>query len=387
MLKLFSADDHIIEPPGVWQDRVPARYRDVAAPRRRRGRPRVLGVRGHPRRDDGPQRRRRQVPRRVQPRPDPLRRHAPWLLRPEPSGPRTCWPTGSTPASCSRRCPASPAPCSRSSRISTSPTCACAPTTTSSSRSGAPAAHPACSSPRSSPNCGTRVLGAAEIRRCAELGARALSFPENPVPLGLPSYWTDHWDPVWQACQDTDVVLCLHIGTSGEIPIPSPEAPDVRVVLDAPGRLDHVVGELDDEPGLPEVPGPQVRVLRRRHRLAPQRHRARRPHVAAPQDLQRTRRHPALGDLPPEHVPVHDRGTGLPEVPRRHRRRSHHVGVRLPAHRHDVARLPVDHRRSARSWPTSPTRKPTSSPTATPSGSSAGRWRIPQPSHPDATVS
>ena len=32
MLKLFSADDHIIEHASVWQDRVPAKYRD-AAPR------------------------------------------------------------------------------------------------------------------------------------------------------------------------------------------------------------------------------------------------------------------------------------------------------------------------------------------------------------------
>lgn len=70
-------------------------------------------------------------------------------------------------------------------------------------------------------------LAAAEIHRCADKGARALSFPENTVPLGLPSYWTDHWNPVWQACQDRDVVLCLHIGTSGETPQPSPEAPDM----------------------------------------------------------------------------------------------------------------------------------------------------------------
>jgi len=70
-------------------------------------------------------------------------------------------------------------------------------------------------------------LAAVEIRRCAELGARALSFPENPVPLGLPSYWTDFWNPVWEACQEHDIVLCLHIGTSGEIPQPSPEAPDM----------------------------------------------------------------------------------------------------------------------------------------------------------------
>jgi len=70
-------------------------------------------------------------------------------------------------------------------------------------------------------------LAAREIRRCAERGARALSFPENPVPLGLPSYWTDHWNPVWQACQDHDIALCLHIGTSGEVAQPSPEAPAV----------------------------------------------------------------------------------------------------------------------------------------------------------------
>lgn len=70
-------------------------------------------------------------------------------------------------------------------------------------------------------------LAAAEIHRCADKGARALSFPENTVPLGLPSFWTDHWDPVWRACQDRDIVLCLHIGTSGELMKPSPDAPDI----------------------------------------------------------------------------------------------------------------------------------------------------------------
>jgi predicted TIM-barrel fold metal-dependent hydrolase len=68
-------------------------------------------------------------------------------------------------------------------------------------------------------------LAAAEIHRCADKGARALSFPENTVPLGLPSYWNDHWNPVWRACEERDVVLCLHIGTSGSIPVPTPEAP------------------------------------------------------------------------------------------------------------------------------------------------------------------
>ena len=70
-------------------------------------------------------------------------------------------------------------------------------------------------------------LAAAEIRRNAERGVRALSFPENTVPLGLPSYWSDHWDPVWQACEETGIVLCLHIGTSGQMADPSPDAPNV----------------------------------------------------------------------------------------------------------------------------------------------------------------
>jgi predicted TIM-barrel fold metal-dependent hydrolase len=68
-------------------------------------------------------------------------------------------------------------------------------------------------------------LAAREIHRCADLGARALSFPENSVPLGLPSYWDPYWDPIWRACEERDMVLCLHIGTSGSIPQPSPDAP------------------------------------------------------------------------------------------------------------------------------------------------------------------
>jgi predicted TIM-barrel fold metal-dependent hydrolase len=86
------------------------------------------------------------------------------------------------------------------------------------------------------------VLAAAEIERCAAKGARALSFPENTVPLGLPSYWTDHWDPVWRACEDTGVVLCLHIGTSGRMADPSPDAPSaLRFALLQTGSMESSV--------------------------------------------------------------------------------------------------------------------------------------------------
>ncbi|MFJ8749039.1 amidohydrolase family protein [Streptomyces sp. NPDC102441] len=66
---------------------------------------------------------------------------------------------------------------------------------------------------------------AREIYRCAAKGARAITFPENTVGLGLPSFYTDHWDPVFRAAQETGMPLCMHFGSSGKPPITSPEAP------------------------------------------------------------------------------------------------------------------------------------------------------------------
>lgn len=69
-------------------------------------------------------------------------------------------------------------------------------------------------------------LAAAEIERAAEKDAKAIAFPENPSPLGLPSIWTGHWDPVFAAAQDANLPLCVHIGTSGSLTQPTPESPE-----------------------------------------------------------------------------------------------------------------------------------------------------------------
>jgi predicted TIM-barrel fold metal-dependent hydrolase len=68
---------------------------------------------------------------------------------------------------------------------------------------------------------------AAEIRRCADKGSHAITFPENPFPLGLPSIHDParHWDPVYRACEETETVLCMHIGSSSRMPSTSPDAP------------------------------------------------------------------------------------------------------------------------------------------------------------------
>ena len=68
-------------------------------------------------------------------------------------------------------------------------------------------------------------LAAEEIRRNAALGFKAVSFPEFPSQLGYPSIFTDHWDGFFDACQDTGTVVCLHTGASSWAPLPSPDPP------------------------------------------------------------------------------------------------------------------------------------------------------------------
>ena len=68
-------------------------------------------------------------------------------------------------------------------------------------------------------------LAAAEVRRNAERGCRAVCFSEIPPNLGLPSIHTGYWDTFFQACQDTETVVCMHIGSSSKMPAASPDAP------------------------------------------------------------------------------------------------------------------------------------------------------------------
>ena len=69
------------------------------------------------------------------------------------------------------------------------------------------------------------ALAAQEIERVAKLGVHAVTFPDNPSLIGLPSLHSESWDPVWKACADNNVVLCVHIGSAGNAPYPSDESP------------------------------------------------------------------------------------------------------------------------------------------------------------------
>ncbi|CAI7974632.1 MULTISPECIES: amidohydrolase family protein [unclassified Parafrankia] len=68
-------------------------------------------------------------------------------------------------------------------------------------------------------------LMAEEVRRTAAMGSHAVSFSLNPYALGLPSLHSDHWDPFWAACEDTETVVCVHIGSGTVGIVTSPDAP------------------------------------------------------------------------------------------------------------------------------------------------------------------
>src|SRR3954462_3219919 len=64
------------------------------------------------------------------------------------------------------------------------------------------------------------AAGAAEIRRNADRGFRAVTLPERPQRIGFPSLFTGYWDPIIEACAETGTVVCLHVGSSGNYELP-----------------------------------------------------------------------------------------------------------------------------------------------------------------------
>ena len=70
-------------------------------------------------------------------------------------------------------------------------------------------------------------LAAAEVRRNAARGVRAVAFSEIPAWLGLPSIHTDDWDPFLRACEETGTVICMHIGSGTKTVNTGPDAPTI----------------------------------------------------------------------------------------------------------------------------------------------------------------
>jgi hypothetical protein len=57
--------------------------------------------------------------------------------------------------------------------------------------------------------------GAEEIRRNAARGFTSVTLPERPHAIGMPTLFSGWWDPIIEACAETDTVISLHVGSSG----------------------------------------------------------------------------------------------------------------------------------------------------------------------------
>ena len=277
---LVSVDDHVIEPRGMFDGLLPAKYQDGAPAGPPGGRHRRLALRRqrHPQRR--PERRRRAPARGVRHRAHLARGHAGRLLRRARAGARHVG--------------------QRRARLHVLPVLppvlrpALRPARGQGrgARDGARLqrlAHrqvvrrrPGRFIPLSIPVIWDPELGAEEVRRVAKKGCHAVTFSENPEKLGWPSLHNSHWDPFWSACADEGTIVCMHLGSSSQILMTSIEAPiDVMISLQ-PINMVQAAADLVWSPDPAQVQGPALRALRGRHRLDPLRARAHRLRVPAP---------------------------------------------------------------------------------------------------------
>ncbi len=77
------------------------------------------------------------------------------------------------------------------------------------------------------------MRAAIEIERCASKGARCITFPENPTPLGWPSLHDPghYWDAVFAACAEAGLVVNVHGGSSSAVSTTSDDMPFIQLLV------------------------------------------------------------------------------------------------------------------------------------------------------------
>ena len=80
-------------------------------------------------------------------------------------------------------------------------------------------------------------LATTELERCAEKGARAFSFPELLDKVGLPTLNDPkgYWNPLLAAAEQAQIVVCMHQGTGGKRNRFAEDAPEVATMAWAIG--------------------------------------------------------------------------------------------------------------------------------------------------------
>jgi predicted TIM-barrel fold metal-dependent hydrolase len=99
---------------------------------------------------------------------------------------------------------------------------------------------------------------AREVHRVAKKGCHAITFADTPGGLGYPSLHSEHWDPFWKACSDEGTVVCIHIGSGTGMNLQDPGAPVEIMIATTPSTLLAGATELVFSPIFPKFPALKV---------------------------------------------------------------------------------------------------------------------------------
>lgn len=105
-------------------------------------------------------------------------------------------------------------------------------------------AHPGRFIPLAIPMLWDPKVTAEEIRRVAKKGCHAITFPDNPKGLGYPSLHDPYWEPIWQAASETGTILCIHIGSGTGMSLQDTRAPVEIMITSTPITLFNCATEL-----------------------------------------------------------------------------------------------------------------------------------------------
>jgi hypothetical protein len=99
---------------------------------------------------------------------------------------------------------------------------------------------------------------AREVRRVAAKGCNAITFADSPKALGYPSLHDAHWDPFWKACSDEGMVVCIHIGSGTRPNMQDVNAPVEVMIAGTPISLFNCALELVFSDVFAKFPGLKI---------------------------------------------------------------------------------------------------------------------------------
>ena len=87
-------------------------------------------------------------------------------------------------------------------------------------------------------------LMAEEVHRVARKGCTTVNFSENPEKLGFPSLHNEYWDPYWKACSEEGMVVCIHIGSAGGMNFSTMDSPIDAMITTTPMSIANLAADL-----------------------------------------------------------------------------------------------------------------------------------------------